>query len=81
MTYEQLLKKVGEGKMPEVKTLVKIKYATSDVGRVTTIKDNGRHRGIAVRFPGCDWDTWFHDNTEGSDKRTLYLHQLQIVNP
>jgi hypothetical protein len=73
MTWEQLLKKVGEGKLPQVKVI-----ETGKVGTVTVLKDNGRHRGVGVQFPGLNYDTWYHELNTG-DRRSRYMDQLELV--
>lgn len=74
MTWIELLTKVGEGKMPTVKDTKK-----ALIGSVTVIKDNGRHRGIGVAFPGQNWDTWYHEINMG-DRRSRYMDALEFVN-
>lgn len=78
MNFSELLIACGSGKMPRViytgDNHKKIKKGTS--GTITTIKDNGRHKGVAVNF-GNDWDDWFHESDD-TDKRSLYLRDLTI---
>jgi hypothetical protein len=76
LTWEILLVAVGQGKMPMVEVI-----ENGHQGTVTVIKDNGRHRGIGVLFPGLNYDTWFHDDPTGNDKRSRYLHQLKLSRP
>jgi hypothetical protein len=73
MTWLELLTKVGEGKMPTVKDA-----NTGRTGQVTVIKDNGRHRGIGVQFPGQSWDTWYHEINMG-DRRSRYMDALTFA--
>lgn len=78
MTWEELLKSVSSGKMPNVRSDTSIKYATSNEGIVTTIKDNGKHKGVGVTFPGQNWEEWFHCS-DSNDKRSKYLRDLHII--
>lgn len=78
MTFDELLLACANGFI-EVKSDIKPKYATSNIGKIVVIKDNGRHQGCSVQFPGMNWDTWFTYNPEGKDKRTLYMHQLDFT--
>lgn len=78
MTWEELLKSVGKGEMPKVKIKTTLKFATSNEGVVTTIKDNGKHRGVGVTFPGCKWEDWFHESPS-TDQRSKYLRDLELV--
>ena len=71
MTFEELLIACSSGKMPKVRT------QGGSIGTVCVIKDNGRHKGCAVNFPGIAWDTWFTDSDE-TDKRTRYMRELSL---
>lgn len=71
MTFEELLKACSKGKMPMVLDPVK-----NRIGYVTTIKDNGKHKGCAVAFH-THYDEWFWDSTE-NDKRRQYLRNLEL---
>lgn len=73
MTWTELLKKVGEGAMPQVQEI-----STGRVGKICVIKDNGRHRGIAVLFPGLKYDTWYHEVNTG-DRRSRYMDDLTFA--
>jgi hypothetical protein len=75
MTFEELLKACQTGTMPKVKVLYMLPYAQSDIGTVTTIKDNGKHKGIGVQFPGMKWETWFADSKDNY-RRTKYMRDL-----
>jgi hypothetical protein len=78
MRWDELLKAFSHGKMPSVKVENIPEFSTSNVGVVSVIKDNGRHRGVGVVFPGLKYDTWFHDS-DGTDKRSKYLRDLHLV--
>lgn len=79
MTFEELLIACSCGKMPTVELIGKpVKFSNQNLGVVTTIKDNGRHRGVAVKFKDLDYDTWFHD-LDDTDKRSRYMRELKIV--
>jgi len=77
MNLEQLLTASAKG-LPMVKSNTMIKGATSDIGKVVVIKDNGRFKGCAVQFPGLNYDTWFTDDSNGTDKRSHYMHELKL---
>ena len=77
MTFEELLKSVGTGKMPRVEAKIPIKHATTNKGTVVVIKDNGNFRGCAVLFDGMKWDTWFND-LDDADKRSHYMNELEF---
>jgi len=70
MTFEELLKASANG-------LPKVNY-NGNIGKVTTIKDNGRYRGCAVNFFGKSYDDWFHDSDE-TDKRSKYMRDLTVI--
>lgn len=72
MKWLELIKACAKGRLPKVKT------GTGLVGQVSVIKDNGRHKGIGVVFPGLEYDTWFNDSEE-TDKRSRYMRELVIV--
>ncbi len=71
LTFEDVLKACAGGNMPKVVT------EKGTVGIVTTIKDNGRYKGIAVKLWGMDYDLWFHES-DSSDKRSRYIRDLKL---
>jgi hypothetical protein len=77
MTFDDLLNSTPNG-LPMVKVDHDIRGATSRIGKVVVIKDNGRHRGCAVQFPGLNYDTWFSDSEE-TDARSKYMRQLTLL--
>ncbi len=77
MTFEELLKASCNG-LPEVKTFVAVNRATSNIGKVVALKDNGKFKGCAVQFPGLDYDIWFTDSNE-TDKRSRYMYHLAFT--
>ena len=77
LTFTQLLKASADG-LPLVKSDTYIKGATSNVGQVVMLKDNGNWKGCSVRFPGLDYDTWFSDE-EKKDKRSHFMYELSFI--
>jgi hypothetical protein len=73
MTIADVLQSLAcqSGKMPQVIT------NSGVVGQVTTIKDNGKHRGIGVQFPDLNYETWFNDSND-TDKRFRYMRDLSF---
>lgn len=78
MNFEELLKACADG-MVEVRTTRPIKYSTSDVGRVTILKQNSRWKGCAIQFPPFNYDHWFGDEPTATDKRSHYMHELEFI--
>lgn len=72
MTTKELLIACGSGVMPKVKNEV------FGIGQVTTIKDNDRYIGCAVKFESPNYDIWFWDSNE-TDKRTKYMRELSLL--
>lgn len=75
MTFQELLKSCSEGEFPTVQYIGEIRFAKSNIGKVNTVKENGRHKGCAVTFEGLNYSTWFSDSEE-TDKRTKYMRDL-----
>lgn len=81
MKWIELLKAMSSsGDFPEVEVSITPKFATSNRGKVTVIKSNGRHSGVGVLFPGLNYDIWFH-NSDDTDKRSRYIRDLILVVP
>lgn len=78
----ELLKACATGEMPQVTVISSGTYLSpiGTVGQVTVIKNNGRHNGIGCQFKATDFDQWFHDDPDGTDKRKCYMHQLEVIN-
>jgi hypothetical protein len=68
MTSLELLKACSIGSFPTVSH-------NGNIGRVTTIKDNGKFKGCGVTFPDIPYEVWFLDLDE-SDKRRKYMRDL-----
>jgi hypothetical protein len=48
------------------------------VGNVTTIKDNGKYKGVGITFVnGPNYEVWFWDSGD-TDKRTRYMRDLVL---
>lgn len=78
MLLFELLKACADGFI-EVKCLVPVSGATSNIGKVVLLKDNGKFKGCAVQFPGLTYDTWFSQDLGGKDKRSHYMHELSFI--
>lgn len=78
MTFEELLLSLSTGKMPHVHVEDIPRPATSNTGRVTVIKDNGRHKGIGVTFPGLNNDLFYWAEAQ-TDKRSKYMADLKLL--
>jgi len=75
MTIEDVFKKCAEiERFPLVSIEEKVRHAESNIGQITQIKSSG----IAVRFEGMTWDSWFWRETQ-DDKRSKYMSQLSFV--
>ena len=71
LTFTQLLKASADG-LPLVKSDTYIKGATSNVGQVVMLKDNGNWKGCSVRFPGLDYHL-------GSDRKGLLILLVSLL--
>lgn len=77
MTWEEVMSYCATGKMPRVHYNGKLNH-NNHKGQVTTIKNNGKHRGVGVMFDGLEYEMWFHDS-EDTDKRTRYMRDLAVL--
>lgn len=71
MTIQDVIDNTHNGVLPNVNDI-----KDQLVGTVTTIRitPNG-YRGIAVRFNGRTYDSWYYEEP-GTDKRKRYMHHL-----
>ncbi len=77
LDMDALLKHMACGSF-KVRSKVPIQGATSHIGIVQELKIlNEKNRGCGVKFPGLNYNTWFHDS-DGTDKRTKYMRDLEI---
>lgn len=77
MTFEELLIACSSGRMPNVKSTVEIKGATSNIGTVIAIKFDKNYKGCAVQFPGKHHDDFFHA-VKYTDGKRKYLSDLVL---
>lgn len=79
MTRQELLDALPKG-FPKVEFtgLPPLKFVSSNIGQVTSIRLIGKHIGVGVQFEGVNYDHWFHDSDE-TDKRSRYLRDLKLV--
>lgn len=82
MRISDVLKASSTGELPVV-YLIELKPALEKIkskkGQVTVIKNSEGFRGIAVRFEGLNYDTWFYEE-DGKDKRKNYMANLTLEN-
>lgn len=78
MTFQELLKACSTGVMPQVSIAQKIKFASNNVGTVTNIKQTKSFTGCAVKFTGCDYETWFYEH-KTEDKRMHHMGELTLI--
>lgn len=77
LIMDDLLKNMAGGNF-KVRSKVPIQGATSNIGIVQEVKIlNEKNKGCGVSFPGLNYNTWFHDS-DGTDKRTKYMRDLEI---
>ena len=78
MTLEELFNHAATtGKLPMVEVDKPVRHAASNIGVVTTIKQTSGYTGVAVRFNGMNYDSWFHA-IENPDRRSKYMSELKI---
>lgn len=77
-TLSDILFACGDGTLPKVLGRPNRAFPNLAIGQVTTIKYTDKHRGIAVRFPGMEYDLFFHDSND-EDARSRYIYELTIV--
>lgn len=82
MDYLNLIKSISLDKPVLLKSNKSIKYSTSNIGFLAGIKfyEDGKIKGIDVRFPGHSHNTWFWEDSEKTDSRSKYISELEIVN-
>lgn len=85
MTFEELLKACGSGKLPKVKTSKPFSHKNAEggfsrpeIGVVVTIKNTDRHKGCAVYYEGLNWYPWYRADN-GNDYRSQYMRDLTII--
>ena len=80
MKFENLLKNFKDEQPVKVQIDTPIKYATSKIGIITEFRftNDGKPKGVCVRFGGMKWSTWFWYNS-GTDKRSHYMTELKLI--
>lgn len=79
LNLSRLLKHLEENaSFPKVKSLTPIKYAKTDIGKITELAQIDDDFRISVWFKGCYYHTWFYW-IEKDDKRKKYFSELEIL--